>query len=232
MRFWGSPKGTKFYRARKAEESLLPIGIIEPYSQMGPPPADKAKTNRMSPAGIPYFYLASDKETTLKECRIDSNDEAIIVELILNKELKILDLSSNKYFVPDNIFNPEYNHDKTWMNDFWRSFIKEISEPVSEDKEDHSYEYAATQLIAEYYRTKGYDGICFKSSVGSGKNYVLFMGLDPKYSHDAYPYPFNSEYYSEKLPILRKLTEAFTIKSINWVDGNLCVKETRELCEQ
>ena len=45
---------------------------------------------------------------------------------------KILDLSDNKYFAPDSIFDPEYDHDNTWMNDFWRSFVKEISEPVSD----------------------------------------------------------------------------------------------------
>lgn len=124
---------------------------------MGPPPAIYAKTNRMSPAGIPYLYLASDQETTLKECRIDSGEEAIIAEFISKTELQILDLSTNKYFASDSIFDPKYDHDNTWMNSFLKSFVQEISEPVLEDKEDHSYEYAATQLVAEYYRTKGYD---------------------------------------------------------------------------
>ncbi|MCI6811403.1 MAG: RES family NAD+ phosphorylase [Lachnospiraceae bacterium] len=67
--------GTKFYRTRKAEKSLMPIVDIEPYSQMGSPPAVYAKTNRMSPAGIPYLYLASDRETTMKECRINSGED-------------------------------------------------------------------------------------------------------------------------------------------------------------
>lgn len=99
---------------------------------MGPPPAIYAKTNRMSPAGIPYLYLASDKETTLQECRVHPGEEAIIAEFVSIEELQILDLSDNKYFAPDSIFDPEYDHDNTWMNDFWRSFVKEISEPVSD----------------------------------------------------------------------------------------------------
>lgn len=53
----------------------MPIVDIEPYSQMGSPPAVYAKTNRMSPAGIPYLYLASDRETTMKECRINSGED-------------------------------------------------------------------------------------------------------------------------------------------------------------
>ncbi|MBR5650321.1 RES family NAD+ phosphorylase [Pseudobutyrivibrio sp.] len=115
------------------------------------------------------------------------------------------------------------------MNSFWKSFVKEISEPVSEDKEDHSYEYAATQLVAEYYRTKGYDGICFKSSVGPGKNYVFFMGPDPKYTANAYPYPFNSEYYFDNLPILEEFTDVFIINEINHVDGKLNIIKTRKI---
>ncbi|MBR5650323.1 HEPN-associated N-terminal domain-containing protein [Pseudobutyrivibrio sp.] len=80
------PSRTIFYRAREIDDDLLPIERIEPYSQMGPPPAVNAKTNRMSPAGIPYLYLASDQETTLKECRIDSGKEAVIAEFISKKE--------------------------------------------------------------------------------------------------------------------------------------------------
>ena len=223
------PSGTSFYRARKTDKNLLPIKRIEPCSQMGPPPAIYAKTNRMSPAGIPYLYLASDQETTLKECRIDSGEEAIIAEFISQTKLQILDLSTNKYFAPDSIFDPEYDHDNTWMNSFWRSFVKEISEPVSEDKEDHSYEYAATQLVAEYYRTKGYDGICFKSSVGPGKNYVFFMGPDPEYTTNAYPYPFNGEYYFDNLPILDVFTDVFRINTIYHVDGKLNIINTRKI---
>lgn len=30
--------------------------------------------------------------------------------------------------------------------------------PVDDNVEDHSYEYAATQVIAEYLRSKHYDG--------------------------------------------------------------------------
>ena len=223
------PSGTRFYRARKVEKSLLPIETIEPYSQMGPPPASCAKTNRMSPAGIPYLYLASDEETTLKECRINQGEEAVIAEMVLKEELQILDLSANKYFASGCIFDPDYDHDDTWMNSFWRDFVNEISEPVSEDKEDHSYEYVATQLVAEYYRTKGLDGICFKSSVGIGKNYVFFMGPDPQYTPNAYPYPFDSEYYFDNLPILREFTEAFTIDKLSLVDSDLNVKETKKV---
>ena len=36
--------------------------------------------------------------------------EAIIAEFVSIEELQILDLSDNKYFAPDSIFDPEYDH--------------------------------------------------------------------------------------------------------------------------
>lgn len=215
------PSGVKFYRARKKDDSLPSIDAIEPYSQMGPPPVAKASTNRMSPAGIPYLYVAADKETTIKECRICPKEEAIIAEFVLTKKLKILDLSENIYVVADSIFDPEYNHDNTWMNEFLQSFVKEISQPVSEEKGDHSYEYAPTQLMAEYYKIKGYDGICYKSSLGEGRNYVIFVGPDPRFLKSAYPYPYADEYFGGKVPIIRAFTEVFRIERISQVDSKL-----------
>ncbi len=211
-------KGTKFYRARKVDTNLLNLDRIEPYKQMGPPPAVLAKTNRMSPAGMPYLYLASDGTTALKECRISSDDEAIIAEFVLIDEVRILDLSKGKRFGPASIFDPKYDHDDRWMTEFWSSFIKEVSEPISEEKTDHSYEYVATQLIAEYIKNKGYDGICFRSSVGSGDNYVFFVGPDPQCNPKAYPYPFDYGYPFNHMPILRVFTEIFKISKISKVD--------------
>ena len=88
------------------------------------------------------------------------------------KKLKILDWSTVVYI---DIFKSDYNHEYRWINQFLKLFIKEISEPVDENISDHSYDYAATQVIAEYSRIiKKLDGICFKSSVGRGENYVFF----------------------------------------------------------
>ncbi len=36
--------------------------------------------------------------------------------------------------------------------------------PIDDKVEDHSYDYAATQVIAEYLRSKNYNGICFKAT--------------------------------------------------------------------
>ena len=45
-----------------------------------------------------------------------------------------------------------------WINEFLNQFEDEISRPVNPNK-DRSYEYIATQMVAEYVRMLGYDGI-------------------------------------------------------------------------
>ena len=55
------------------------------------------------------------------------------------------------------------------------------------------------------------------------------MGPDPKYTTDAYPYPFDSEYYYDNLPILQEFTDVFQIESISQVDGKLNVIKTRKI---
>lgn len=206
--------GTLFYRVRPVDDSIKDFDAINPYKDMGPPPAQKAKTNRMSPAGIPYLYLSTDIDTAIAECRLKTRDKAIVAEFYSLDELQILDISENKNFASDSIFDPDYDHANHWINDFWRSFVKEVSKPVNEDIADHSYEYIATQIVAEYFRHKNFDGICFKSSVGLGKNYVFFFGPDPDKTEHAYPYPFESSYFYEPLPILSSFTEVFDINLI------------------
>ena len=208
------PSGTKFYRVRAVDASIKDFDAINPYKDMGPPPAQKAKTNRMSPAGITYLYLSTDIDTALAECRLKMGDKAIVAEFCSLDELQILDISENRYFASDSIFDPNYDHDNQWINGFWRSFVEEVSKPVNDDLTDHSYEYTATQIIAEYFRHKHFDGICFKSSVGLGKNYVFFFGPDPDKTEHAYPYPFESSYFYEPLPILSSFTEVFEINLI------------------
>ena len=51
---------------------------------------------------------------------------------------------------------------------FLKRFTDEISAATDNENKDHSYEYVATQLVAEYIRLLGYDGIGFNSSTGTG----------------------------------------------------------------
>lgn len=219
------PVGTKLYRTRKQTDELKDLSKIQPYKDMGPAPPKYAQTNRMSPAGISYLYLAADKDTTYSECRL-SDCTAIVAEFESKQELQVIDFTKDNYYYNcDSIFSDDYCHEDRFITRFLTSFVDELSQPVS-DNQDHSYEYVATQIISEYIRSIGFNGICYKSSVANGKNYAFFCGPDPKEIHDLYPYPFNDPYYSYKLPILDSFTEFFTIKQIEEVQLKNEIKAT------
>lgn len=219
------PIGTKLYRTRKQSDELKDLSKIKPYKDMGPAPLKYAQTNRMSPAGISYLYLASDRETTYSECRL-SDCIAIVAEFELKQELQVIDFTKDNYYYDcGSIFSDDYCHEKRFFVQFLKSFVKELSQPVS-DNQDHSYEYVATQIISEYIRSIGLDGICYKSSVANGKNYAFFYGPDPKEVPNLYPYPFNDPYYPYELPILDSYTNFFKINQIEEVRLKNIVKAT------
>ncbi|MDE6627234.1 MAG: RES domain-containing protein [Lachnospiraceae bacterium] len=224
---------TVFYRAREQDTSIKDITGIDSYKEMGPAPYNKAKTNRMSPAGISYLYVAGDKNTAFSECRLDGK-RAIVAEFKSKESLQIIDFSRSSFYWAGSIFEDDYDHDDRWISDFLKNFVEEITSPVDDNVEDHSYDYAATQVIAEYLRSKNYDGICFNSSVGEGKSYVFFYGPDTEHAPNAYPYPFGDPYLSDMLPVLRPFTECFDITYIEVIDvlndGKVSkVIETRKL---
>lgn len=212
---------TVFYRVREQTEKLLYLDDIEVYKELSPAPPKFAKTNRMSPAGISYLYLASDRQTAYDECRY-KNMDVVVAKYVSKEELTIIDFSQEVFINMKSIFSEEYDHDFRWINSFLQDFVNEITYPVDESKSDHSYEYVSTQIVAEYIRSLGYDGICFNSSVSSGKSYVFFCGPNMEYSLD--DYEFEDVYLNSYFPQLNYFTDWFFIEKLeyNFVfeDGN------------
>ena len=179
-------KGTKVYRARIKENDQE----FE-HRDLTSPPNEIAGNNRMSPAGISFFYGSLDWITSLYEVRPYVGDEVIIGEFEVIKNLFVLDLTL-KIDARKSIFNPEYCfHYEEYYKPFLRYFTNEISKPIRQSICD--LEYVPTQVFTEfirffnfrhYYET-GDDnhlyihGIMYKSSVNAdGKNLVLFRGQD------------------------------------------------------
>lgn len=212
------PSGEVFYRARKKTDDLLNIRRIDVYKELSPAPPLLAKTNRMSPAGISYLYIASDIETAYKECRLQ-DEYALVAEYIAKKELKIIDFSKEVFIWPDSIFDPNYDHDLRWANKFLKDFVSEITSPVDKEDEknkDLSFEYVATEVIAEYIRIRKFDGICFNSSIGKGKSYVFFCGPDKKY-YDINTYGCIDPLLEKYCPEITNFREWFDIQKLELI---------------
>ncbi|PDX92535.1 RES domain-containing protein [Bacillus thuringiensis] len=196
---------TILYRARglnlEAEEKEL--SSLNLYKEIAPAPAIYATNNRMSPTGISYTYLTTSIKTGLEEIGASENNNYIVGSFLPRMNLKLLDLSKNVEIKLMSIFDSNYKHEWTWLSEFIDEFIDEISKPISKTHTD--LEYIATQVLSEYVRKLGYDGIKYESSKVKGTyNYVLFCGPNPNLCKELYiDYNFNSEeelfYFSQWL---------------------------------
>ena len=183
----------QLYRIRAFEltdqDTQSVLKRLDTYQEIGPAPYTTVKQNRMSPAGIPYIYLSNSFKTCAKETRILDGQTVLLGKFALKKPLLLLDLTvesiSEQEFDTGSIFTEEYNPDMPWIKDFLLSFAHEISKPILE--ENANLDYVPTQLMAEYIRKSGYQGIIFSSSVNpTGSNYVLFYGPTTKPKHEGF----------------------------------------------
>ena len=179
----GVPEGRIFYRAQKGhdwrtlEQDGDAFDVPAPYSQKRMRPlAFEAKEGRANPKGIPCLYLATEEKTAMSEMRPSVGDYVSVGQFKTLKPLTLIDCSIghdsgiNLYFDLDNgPFEPDAKErEKAVWNDIDRAF----SEPVTDS--DKSADYAPTQIISELFRSKGFDGIAYKSHLGDGFNVALF----------------------------------------------------------
>ena len=163
------PQDTILYRAR-----VIPSGrTYLTKNEMGCPPRGKATAGRANPLGIPYLYLCKNEETTYYEVRALYLDKLAIGSFKTVRDLNILDFTSalSLYYA--------YNNSTFSLSEVMakqkilRLISSDLSKPLR--RYDSELEYVPTQLICEYCKINGIDGICFSSSLhNGGVNVVLF----------------------------------------------------------
>jgi hypothetical protein len=129
-----------------------------------------AHEGRVNPKGIPCLYTASDRDTAISEVRPAIGSRVSVGMFRLEQEVTLVDFSvghdSQRDFYldePDPVERERY---------IWSSVDREFSEPVS--AEPGLAEYVPTQVIAEYFKKKRFDGVVYKSRLGRGFNIALF----------------------------------------------------------
>ncbi|MBR1797296.1 MAG: RES family NAD+ phosphorylase [Clostridiales bacterium] len=204
--------GTELFRARVID-SKLKRGRDYNLDEVSIGPADKSnsQSGRMNPEGISYFYVAEDEATALKEGRLRAKERVLIGRFKTLKKLTVIDWTKvNIYEKAVDIFSPKYSPSMAVYQDFLRRFAIEVGKPNETAK---PIEYVATQLVAEYVRGHGFDGIKYDSAVGDGFDVVFFYGPEitpesgdfnvlPKYTDiarliDVREFKIKIEYYLE-----------------------------------
>lgn len=169
------PNELRVFRARQHHEDIE----VRSIDEIGPPPENKAKANRLSPAGITMFYAAFDKNTAVLEV-IDfgKTDETISIALFKNvKTLNLIDLSKLEWI---SIFDQERRH---LRNSYvlLNKLTTDIRKPVSNDDRQH-IDYIPTQVVTEYLKNsfrlsskKDIHGIVYPSAKHEEKNCVVLF---------------------------------------------------------
>ena len=156
------------------EEEIYIDDFVCPYTfERMKPLSDSASEGRANAKGIPCLYVARDKETAMSEVRPWLGSVMSVGRFKVTRNLKII------VFATDNkesshgfkIYFTEPSKEKI-IKSVWFHIDKAFSVPtkVSDLKSD----YAPTQIISEFIKSKGYDGIEYRSSLGGAHNIALF----------------------------------------------------------
>jgi len=170
------PKGKELFRSQIGyttncdEDCRWMEGFNE--NRMKPVPK-KTSDGRANSKEIPVLYLSSDEKTSMSELRPPVGAIISCGYFKTNKDLMIVNCYSNKKEYSDGeLLFCEPKTQSEFLDRLWYEINYSFSQPVSND--DNSSEYIPTQILAELFRSKGFDGLCCKSHLGPGLNYILF----------------------------------------------------------
>lgn len=142
-----------------------------PYDQdrMKPKPNWRSE-GRVNPPGMPYLYLASTRDTALAEVRPWIGSILSVAQFKIERALNVIDCAKHHSKKTLRTLVRE----KTCCSDgMWIAIDQAFATPVTRDEEGG--EYIATQVIAELFKSNGFDGIRFKSLLSEdGYNLALF----------------------------------------------------------
>lgn len=211
-------KDDVLFRVRSIDiENIKSMDNNSFYKEISPAPNLYSKNNRMSPKGISYMYLSDNVITCCLETRLEKSKRALVGKFVPKKRLKILNLSKEIFIHTESMFSKSYVHSENWINEFVKDFEKEISKPISEN--DNELEYVSTQILSEYIRSCGFDGIKFESSIASCTyNYTLFCGPDSYLSR------CELESNIDNFMKLKSFTKWLKLESITYIKYNNEVK--------
>lgn len=152
-------KGTELFRARISDD-------IEGYpkEKMGQPPTRKRKSGRVNPEGIGVLYLTSDEATALREVRASAFDFVTIGKFELLKDIKVVNISGLNSISPA-VYSSSIESLAADIRAF-SDIAREIAKPLR--RNDSSLEYLPTQFITEFIKSKGYAGVSYTSTMGTG----------------------------------------------------------------
>lgn len=166
-------QGTVYFRARAHD-----IGKeYKTVDELGPPPIQETKANRMSPQGIAMFYGSADADTAMSEVCEPGTQAVSLGYFETMCELRVVNLVD----VPP--VPSLFDRAKTDLRQplsFIHNFVADLAKPIEKNSKVHP-EYVPTQIATEFFRHRfthegeRIHGILYPCSQRNGRqNIVLF----------------------------------------------------------
>ena len=135
------------------------------------PLRNSAREGRVNPKAIPFLYLATDKETAMAEVRpwIKSYVSVGLFKILRDLVLVNCSVEHATHAWLGYMHEPDPPEREKVV---WADIDRAFSQPMTTD--ESSADYAPTQILAEAFRSHGYDGVVYKSLLGKGFNVALF----------------------------------------------------------
>lgn len=172
-------QGFEIFRARigyEAKKRFSSMGFEAEYhylpfmdSKIGAPPPYLAGAGRANRSGVSFLYCATDEYTAVAEVRPHPADHVSIAKYRFPADVLVFDLSDSKLL---SFYSSDKDLDNYKPLNTLGVLLNRTIPPSERDQ------YSITQLIADCIRKLGFKGILFNSTVGSGKNIVLFDERD------------------------------------------------------
>jgi len=134
------------------------------------PKVNRASEGRANPRGIPYLYLATEEDTAIAEVRPWIGSYVSVAQFALRRELRVVNCVSD--YRSTIIWCQQEPAPEVREQSVWRDIDQAFSQPVT--LADDIAEYAPSQILAEFFREKGLDGVAYGSSLGDGHSVALF----------------------------------------------------------
>ena len=166
-------KGSLWFRSRTGvKEQSTHFGfrevtrIAEPFkgTEISALPPPSAAPGRMNRQGVSVLYLADEIETAIAEIRPHPGHLISVGGFRALRDLRIANFD-----VPISRFSMSDARLDTFSIIYHVDIL--LGSPVTPDER---HKYALTQLLADTLIRQGFDGVSFRSSVGTGKNLCVF----------------------------------------------------------
>jgi RES domain len=167
-------RGQIGYEEYESEGQVIISGF--PSARMKPLPY-RGKEGRANPKGISYLYLSNEENTALAELRPHLGQYISSAQFKVQRNLRVVDCYSvpRHYSYIECFFNTPVSQEEIG-NAVWSMINAAFTKPVT--NADEASDYVPTQILAEFFKSEGFDGVCFKSSMGAGYNFILFNIAD------------------------------------------------------